>query len=517
MLAKLAAERIKPDASLVVKDWREFLSDRNLREIPGIGRKLEKKLLQHGLCTVNDIWELEDDAENVLGEVIGQGTAQKIVQFCHGKDDRSVTPALRKSISAECNYGVRFDGPYGVDYMMKGLAREVKKRMTEARFRGAKLTLKVMKSTDPSKVPGKFLGHGLCDSFSRSIDISLTRDDEVIFLAAMKLYEKLGIDETSIRGMGIVISTLKYDDDGLDGLPSSPSTLSSWLKRESCAPSVRVNLEGQISPHKTSFEVETDDSHPPTISVAHSGGSQNPTFSQLDPDVLRGLPDDILSEVRQMYGKISRDQSSSGKTSPPKPPETKIPGKIICAKDKPIPIVGQASVRRMLKLACVKAGVEVSVGNRLSQLEYLPLEVQLQIANEDDVKITKRPKQQAIIAGHSKETTDEMAQANYPQLVSEIMSSNDYNGFYHENIEPLRGFILSNPNPNSMTVEIVQDFLSLCVLEQRIDDAVVFLRTIKNMHEKGWGDEIYLLLRKSTLDAIVSKTGSILDEKWLGL
>ncbi len=514
MLAKLAAERIKPDASLVVKDWREFLSDRNLREMPGIGRKLEKKLLQHGLCTVNDIWELEDDAVNVLGDVVGHGTAQKIVQYCHGKDDRSVTPALRKSISAECNYGVRFDGPYGVDYMVKGLAREVKKRMTEARLRGAKLTLKVMKSTNPSKVPGKFLGHGLCDSFSRSIDISLTRDDEVIYSAAMKLYEKLGIDETSIRGMGIVISSLKFDDDSLDGLPSSPSTLSSWLKRDICAPLVRVNLEGQTSPRETTFEVETDDSH--TISAADSGCSQNPSFSQLDQDVLRSLPDDILSEVRQMYRKTSSDQSSPGKMSRPKLPEAKIPGKM-CAKDKPIPIVGQASVRRVLKLACVKAGVENLVGSRLSQLEYLPLEVQLQIANEDDVKVTKRPKHQAITADHSKETTDEMAQASDPKLVSEIMSSNYHNGFYRDNIEPLRGFILSNPNPDSMTVEIVQDFLSLCVLEQRIDDAVVFLRTIKNMHEKGWEDEIYLQLRKATLDAFISKTGSILDEKWLGL
>jgi DNA repair protein REV1 len=112
---------------------------------------------------VNDIWELGDSAESILGEIIGRGNALKILQFCGGKDDRAVTPAARKSIGAECNYGVRFDGPYGVDYMLAGLSKEVEKRMTLAAVRGSKLVLKVMKSRDASKQPGKFLGKCIND------------------------------------------------------------------------------------------------------------------------------------------------------------------------------------------------------------------------------------------------------------------------------------------------------------------------------------------------------------------
>lgn len=38
-----------------------------------------------------------------------------------------LTVHLRSII--KCNYGVRFDGPYGVDYMLEGLTKEVQKRM----------------------------------------------------------------------------------------------------------------------------------------------------------------------------------------------------------------------------------------------------------------------------------------------------------------------------------------------------------------------------------------------------
>ena len=103
-MAKLAANRVKPNACCVVRDWKIFLDGLNLRDIPGIGSAFQKKLQPHRLSTVNDIWDLGDDAGNVVGEILGQGTAHKIVQFCYGKDDRSVTPATRKTIGAEVTF-----------------------------------------------------------------------------------------------------------------------------------------------------------------------------------------------------------------------------------------------------------------------------------------------------------------------------------------------------------------------------------------------------------------------------
>ena len=88
---------------------------------------------------------------------------------------------------------MRFDGPYGVDCMMSGLSKEVQKRMTLAGVRGSKIILKIMRSKDTSKIPGKFLGHGSCDSISRSADIQLTRD------SGKCRHDINGIDTTSIR------------------------------------------------------------------------------------------------------------------------------------------------------------------------------------------------------------------------------------------------------------------------------------------------------------------------------
>lgn len=174
-LAKLAADKVKPNASCIVNNHQELLDGLALRDLHGIGRKIERKLQAHNLSTVNDIWDLGDDAQGTLKDIVGGATAQKIVLFSKGIDDRPVQPQLRKTIGAECNYGVRFDGPYGPEYMLKGLSAEVEKRMKAVAVRGSKITLKIMKSRDPTKIPGKFLGHGLCDALSKSVDIPMTR------------------------------------------------------------------------------------------------------------------------------------------------------------------------------------------------------------------------------------------------------------------------------------------------------------------------------------------------------
>ncbi|KAL7542910.1 hypothetical protein ACHAXR_012758 [Thalassiosira sp. AJA248-18] len=535
LLAKLAADRVKPNACCVVKDWREFLDERNLRDIPGIGRKFQKKLKPHGVCTVNDIWDLEDDAETVLGAIIGLGNARKIVQYCHGNDDRSVTPVIRKTIGAECNYGVRFDGKYGVDYMIHGLAKEVETRMCGACFKGSKLVLKVMKSKDLSKVPGKFLGHGRCDSFSRSVDITLTRDKDMISAAAMKLYDRLGIDQKFVRGMGIVIGSLKSDDE-VDS-SGSPSKLSAWLKKDSNAPinsrSHDANIqdrelslleEPDASQMNVTFAIEGDAENP--LKKSYSDCSPVPTFSQLDQDVLHNLPKDILNEVKFMY-KSSSQQSQNVTQSSAKSPKRKHSGKAK-KSDRQIPIAGQTSVRRMLKLACVKSGEDRLDGKAisLSQLDCLPLEVQLQIANEDDIKIakilkhkTKRIQDLHTLTDDQIDPTDmDVLPAQSSQIKEQDHSSleNLPTNFYQENIAPLRDFIAANPNPDFETVEIVKDFLSLCVHEKRIDDAVTFLRTIKNMQD-GWDRSIYSQLMESTTKKIFSSAGNLIDTMWLDL
>ena len=250
-----------------------------------------------------------------------------------------------------------------------------------------------------------------------------------------------------------------------------------------------------------------------------------PTFSQLDPDVLHSLPEDVLAEVKTMYGRGSSQSSQNAGQSSSRSPERSGVGKSN-KKDATIPIAGMVSVKRSFKLASIKSGEErlEGTGVTLSQLDNLPLELQLQVANGDSVQIAKsaKPKRRTardtlvgpldedgMSAGSLLESEDELATCSRPTLPRV--------NFHDENIAPLLAFISSNPDPDDEVVNTVRDFLFICIEEQRIDDAVTFLRAIKNMRQDGWDARRYLQLKYATTDRVFASTGSELDTKWLGL
>lgn len=484
-----------------------------MRDIPGVGWKSQKKLDPLGYRTVADVWDLNDEAEAVLGRILGAGNAKKVVQYCFGKDDRPVTPAVRKSIGAECNYGVRFDGPYGPDYMMQGLAEEVERRMAAAEIRGSKLTLKVMKSKDTTKVPGKYLGHGSCHNLSKSADISLTRDKDTLASAGMKLLEKLEVDKHSIRGMGIVVTALKFDGD--NGAHSS-SPMSSWLKKcKSRTSQTTHDLNGEAIDIEQD-EVIVDSAGVSKMVTFEEGLSETRndslmpnTFSQIDQELLKHLPSDLLDELKTEYKarKPVREQSPNKRV-----------GQRKIAVNKQIPIDGQVSVKRMFKLNSIKSGEEAFDSNcTLSQLNCLPLEVQLQIANSDNTTIAKEPSRNTVarhvrtISSAEIDLTEEIhSYSNGEDVGLERLQENPPTNFYKDNIAPLKDFISSNPDPDAGAVESVKEFLIVCIREWRLDDVVVLLRAIRNMPD-GWNDELYRELRDSTVDKIYALTGDRLD------
>lgn len=104
-LAKLAADQVKPNKSMVVDDHRSLLEVLKLRDLHGIGYRMEQKLAEENLVTVCDVWDLGDHAEGELIRILGAGLGKKIYLFCQGKDDRQVKPAERKTIGAEvCSF-----------------------------------------------------------------------------------------------------------------------------------------------------------------------------------------------------------------------------------------------------------------------------------------------------------------------------------------------------------------------------------------------------------------------------
>lgn len=63
---------------------------------------------------------------------------------------------------------------------LQELGRELSSRLGAAGARGSSLTLKLKRrSADAPAEPAKFLGHGLCDNFSKSANLPRATDDPV--------------------------------------------------------------------------------------------------------------------------------------------------------------------------------------------------------------------------------------------------------------------------------------------------------------------------------------------------
>jgi DNA repair protein REV1 len=101
LLAKLATDKVKPDKTHVVTDFRDLLAPLKLGDLHGIGYRLGEKLTKEGFESIQDIWNLGNEGESVLRRILGDVTGAKIWDACNGRDARPVKEAQRKSIGAE--------------------------------------------------------------------------------------------------------------------------------------------------------------------------------------------------------------------------------------------------------------------------------------------------------------------------------------------------------------------------------------------------------------------------------
>jgi nucleotidyltransferase/DNA polymerase involved in DNA repair len=528
LLAKLATDSAKDgggDRVAVVVDWKTFLNGTHLREIPGIGYRMEEKLQSYNLTQVQDVWGV---SEGELIKILGPGNGSKIYKFCHGEDSRPVQPAERKTIGAECNYGVRFDGPYGVDCMMKGLAAEVEKRMTNVQVLGKHLTVKVKERRAGAGPPGKVNGHGKCNDHSKSSILPghhPTRGATIIAREAMQLFEEMGIDKNEIRGMGIVISKLENEDDSdHEGLKSSD--MASWLQSS-------INMH---SPQNKKPVKERDD----IIDVEEQNSAQIPESActdKIEPcDKKNAVSTTAFdSEANSMDMKAKRPTSTAQKGR--------------------TPLTMRSHTRELksfFKLAEIKSGEKkLSYDGEqvsLTQLDSLPLEIQLQVANNDDSadQIIRRPppkvSKPARHSSYEEGSTDQIMLRPTPKVSKPAKHDrNDYGiieidvnekdsvhsipseDSVHDEDEELtndvtvlREWMDEHKNPSAEDVELVRDFLCICVSEKRLDDVVSFLRLVK-IREDAWNSEYYQDLVKSTEQFILNFEGRKLDLSGLGL
>lgn len=118
----------------------------------------------------------------VLQKEFGKKTGELLFNMSRGIDNSKLNMEhVRKSISAEVNYGIRFENYLDAENFLRKLSDEICTRLRNANAKGRCVTLKLMvRAKDAPKEAVKFMGHGLCDYFTKSKNFIASIDEPSI-------------------------------------------------------------------------------------------------------------------------------------------------------------------------------------------------------------------------------------------------------------------------------------------------------------------------------------------------
>lgn len=438
--------------------------------------------------------------------------------------------------------------------MVEGLCKEIERRMVNVGVKGTKVTLKVKQRKEGAPPPPKFLGHGSCHNLSKSLDIrneTTTRDWKSFYEVAMPMLADMNIPKEDIRGMGIVVSKLARDFSIEKGPTSSHQSIVNWFSGKAKEIVIESKETGE-NRRKVQFsepdvlvgndcQSETDDESTCSLVVwsdertarnTASGYKADdialPALSQIHMSQVEVLPSPLKKQI------VSRMEAERVRNASPLIDR----GGIVVARDARF---RQTDVKRMFRLAAVKAGereVSSMSGSAISltQLESLPLEVQLQVANDDyrglgALSPEKRSKK-ALPSARLK--TDRASDRSQPKrrgspvtvqhatptkscdeepTVFHVVAT-DTRHFFRDNVWPLCIFMDENPEAEKEATRQVTEFLCLCITETRLSDVVVLLRSIKDRNDL-WSSLAFDSIFESVDRKVQECFRARLDKDWV--
>jgi DNA repair protein REV1 len=374
--AKVALRKAKPAGQYQLKpdEVLDFIGNLTVQDLPGVAYSLGGKLEEIGVKLVKDMRDLTRER---LVSHLGPKTGAKLWDYARGIDKTEVgVQTMRKSVSAEINWGIRFTNQTQAEEFVQSLSEELHRRLVENLVKGKQLTIRVMRrSADAPLEPVKHLGHGKCDTFNKSVLLGVaTNASDIIGKEAIAMLRSFGFTPGDLRGLGVQMTKLEpvksaggrlessqqqlnfkaspvakrtinmadpdliespHKGDGasidavdtLDNRPTFDSSLkplnvlgTQFIMPTQPDPKVFAELPPDIRSmlvRKTKEHRETSPSPAPKQRVS---ARDLPSQSQIDPDILKALPEDIQSEILGYYGKPSNDtKPESPQRQPPSP------------------------------------------------------------------------------------------------------------------------------------------------------------------------------------------------------
>lgn len=340
LLAKVALRKAKPAGQFQLKPETvlDFIGNLTVQDLPGVAHSLGAKLEELGVKFVKDIRELSKEK---LVSSLGPKTGQKLWDYARGIDRTEVgTQVMRKSVSAEINWGIRFVNQTQAEEFVQNLCDELHRRLVENLVKGRQLTMRVLRrSADAPLEPVKHLGHGKCDVFNRSVIFGVaTNAKDIIGKEAISILRSFGISPGDLRGLGVQMTKLEPVKSGNGERPESSQRQLNFK-----ASPVRKKVEQNGDPDELESPQKPDESGAPPSDALGLGPSLNDSTqkplnltgtqfimpTQPDPEVLAELPGDIRSKFvpkPKNQETVSRSVSPSPCPRPQsRPPTAELP------------------------------------------------------------------------------------------------------------------------------------------------------------------------------------------------
>ncbi|RPB08342.1 hypothetical protein P167DRAFT_596513, partial [Morchella conica CCBAS932] len=212
LLAKLALRRAKPAGVFFVRaaEVAGFMDGVEVGELPGVGPSVVGRVAE--AFGTGRVAEIRGVARERLKSVLGEKTGTMLFEYCRAVDARVVGEvAVRKSLSVDVNWGVRFETPSQSEHFLHQLSTEVSTRLHSERLHGRHLTLTIkQRSPHAPFKPAKHLGHGECTTLTRSTLLPApTASPATIAHAAVAMLRAMKVPAWELRGLGLTLTKLQ--------------------------------------------------------------------------------------------------------------------------------------------------------------------------------------------------------------------------------------------------------------------------------------------------------------------
>lgn len=346
--AKVALRKAKPAGQFQLKpdSVLEFIGNLTVQDLPGVAYSLGAKLEELGVKFVKDLRELSREK---LVSSLGPKTGAKLWDYARGIDRTEVgVQTMRKSVSAEVNWGIRFVNQSQAEEFLQNLSEELHRRLVENLVKGKQLTIRIMRrSADAPLEPVKHLGHGKCDVFNKSVMLGVATDaSDIIGREAISMLRSFGFSPGDLRGLGVQMTKLEPMKPGGTGRPESSQRQLDFSKASPVRKKVVQDLdpdelespqkgnEMNLADESLGQRPSLDDKSQKPLNVS---GTQFVLPSQPDPKVVGELPGDIRSKLvpKSQVRDSSRAASPSPTSRPARhaelPPQSQLDPEILDA------------------------------------------------------------------------------------------------------------------------------------------------------------------------------------------